>query len=161
MIYIYDQLAEKDDMTFEYLGNIYNLKGVTKTTKIYYLTYMASGREPVLVIPTFAEQFYDAAKKINKFKGCTNDRSVRLRIKQAFKKDPDVEEYDMGGSTTYHYSLDYKSITLYMTLIVSEEENHFFLQPSFTIAKDNIFGVGNDVDVRNNPLLYQYCEEGH
>ncbi len=160
MIYIYDQIASKDDMTFEYLGETYPLKGVTKTANSYYLTYMVKGREPILVVPTFAEQFLEAAKKFSKIQACTTDHAVKLRLKNAFKKEPEAEEYTIGDTTTYHYSMEYKSITIYMTLLVSPEGEHFFLQPSFTIMKDNIFGNGNDIDVRNNPSLYKYCDEG-
>ncbi len=160
MIYIYDQIVDKNDMTFNYLGDDYNLKGVTKTSNSYYLTYMAKGREPVLVMPLFASQFLEAAKKFDKIKDCTTDYNVRLRLKRVFKQEPIVEEYQLGGTHTFHYTLDYKSIQIFMTLLITDEDARFFLQPAFTIMKDNIFGVGFDVDVRNNPDLYKYCGEG-
>ncbi len=160
MIYIYDQIVSKDDMTFEYLGETYPLKGVTKTAKSYYLTYMTKGREPILVIPEFAKQFLEAAKKFDKIKGCATDHAARLRLERAFNQKPEVDRYTMGDVTTYHYTIDYKSIAVYITLLISDEGEDFFLQPAFTIMKDNIFGVGNDIDVRNNDALYKYCGEG-
>ncbi len=160
MIYIYDEILTKEDEHYEYLGETYTLKGVTRTEKSYYLTYMSKSREPVLVMPTFASQFLEAAKKFDKIKECTSDHSVRLRLERTFRTKPTVESYTMGDTTTYHYEIPYKSIQIYMTLLISPEGKNFFLQPSFTIMKDNIFGNGNDVDVRNNPILYRYCEEG-
>ncbi len=161
MIYIYDQIASKDDMVFEYLGEEYPLKGVTRTARdYYYLTYMTKGREPILVIPVFAEQFLEVAKKFRKIQDCTTDRSVRLRLERTFRQKPEAESYTIGDTTTYHYSIKHKSIQAFMTLLINSEGTKFFLQPSFTILDGNIFGNGHDIDVRNNPDLYKYCDEG-
>jgi hypothetical protein len=155
MIYIYDQIVGRDQDEFTYLDIRYPQTGRTRMGKMEYYTYSKPGTEPILVIPTFAKQFLEAARKFWKIREVTTNTAALMRIEDAFGEEPQVAMYDDSVEVIYHYAVNYKNIRITMRL----QADHFLLEPDFTIVSENIFGNYLTVDVRENEELYKYCEE--
>lgn len=153
MIYLYDRIVDSETRELEYLGITYQLTGKNHMGKIDYFSYSCAGAEPILVTPAFALQFLEAAKKVKKLKTVTSPKGVQVRLKELFRREPDVESYDYGDSKIYHFAIDYKNIRITMEM----ENKHLALEPSFTIVSGTLLGNYISVDVSENEELMSYC----
>lgn len=155
MIYIYDQIVERELLEYEYMGTTYELAGKSIMGKMVYYSYKKEGAEQLLLISGFAEQFLEAAKRFWKIRDVTSNSAAQIRIRRTFGVEPDVDEFVTSKDEIYYYTTNYKDIRITMQL----ENGKFFLQPVFVIVKNNVFGDFVTVDVRENERLYQYCEK--
>lgn len=153
MIYLYDRIVDANQYEIDYLGITYKLSGKNHMGSVDYYSYTCPGAEPILVTPTFATQFLEAAKKVKTIRSITSAKGVRVRLKELFRKEPDMEEFDFGSSKSYHFAVNYKNIRINMEL----SEGHLALEPDFAIVSGTVFGKIINVDVSENEELMSYC----
>jgi len=155
MRYIYDQIITDDDLTFEFWETIYYRSGKNHMENVVYYSFQHEGAEPLIIVPSFAEQFLEAAQKFKKLEKVTSRKAALIRIKTLYDCKPEELEFENGDSTEYKYTVQYKDIEIYMDMI----NEKLTLEPKFRIITRNILGYKVTVSVADNPELAQYCSE--
>lgn len=153
MIYIYNRIVDSNQFELDYLGITYQLTGKSHMGKVDYYSYSCPGAEPILVTPTFAVQFLEAAKRVKTLRHVTQPKGIRIRLKELFRKEPDMETFDLGDSKVYHFAVDYKNIRITMEF----SNGHLALEPSFAITSGTVFAKIIEVDISENEELMSYC----
>ena len=153
MKYIYDSIITKDDYYFEYLGKQYRRTGVNHMGEVVFYTFKLEGKDPLIVSPTFAVQFKEAAEIFDKIKMVSNPTAVMVRLKTVFEEPPEEMRFEAIEGFEYKYIVRYKDIEIYMDLI----EGAFTLEPQFRIKLRSTLGYNTMVRVNDNPELAKYC----
>lgn len=155
MHYMYDQILNSKKETIVYLEKEYTLVSRNTMGNFVYYSYKGdSSEDMIIVVPKFAEEFLEAAKKYMNIKNCASNETVMIRLKKTYKNNPEMDKMIISGEELYIYSVQYKDIRLSFQL----ENEKFTLQPSFTILNNNIFGNNISVDISENPELRKYCD---
>ncbi len=139
MLHIYDKVIGEFDTKLERYGATYTLVNKTKMGEDLYYTFSCPGRENLLVVPKFAEQYREVEQFALRFAYCRKLETCRIHIKENINKNIKVEKMPSNESSTglmYVITAIYKDIQvdfLYMN-------NRMTLNPEFEIIKNNIFG---------------------
>lgn len=155
MRYIYNRIVSEDDDTIIHYDSEYRRTGKNHMGNIAYYTYIREGAEPILVIPTFAEQFKEVIAMYTKIKDVHTDKAVRVRLKAMFGKILDAEGYAEAGVEKYNYTVKYKDIEVYMELT----EREFTLMPFFRILSKKIIDNRKNINVSDSPEFAGFFEE--
>ncbi len=149
MIYIYDRTIEPYETTIRRYGATYTLEKVTRMGEQKFFSFVSSGREKILVVPRFAEQYFQAEKIFDKFKNCKKLETCINHIKRGFNRYVVVEEFPNEDSETgimIMITVDYMDIRLQFQFM----NNELSLYPEFEILNNNIFGNGVVVTMNLN-----------
>lgn len=147
MRYIYNRIVSKEAKTIIHYDSEYTISGKNHMGNIDYLTFFREGTEPILVIPTFAEQFKEVILMYTKIKDVHTHKAVCIRLKAMFAKKPETEGFLDDGVEKYTYTVKYKDIEVYMTL----EDKRFLLQPYFRILSKRIIDNRRNINVLDSP----------
>lgn len=147
MIYIYDTVIEGQVTEIKRYGAKYKFASKTKMGNQFYYTFKASGRESLIFISRFAEQYRKVEQLVGKFGKCKDGEAVRTKIVKRIDRDV-IEEFFEGNSAEetglYVYTAFYKDIRVE----IHYEDGEVVLQQDFEIKQNNIFG--NNVTVTMN-----------
>lgn len=147
MRYIYNRIVTEEDTEIIHYDSEYTLSGKNHMGNIDYYTYFREGTEPILVIPTFAQQFKEVITMYRKIKDVHTHKAVCIRLKAMFGKKPDAEGFLDGGVEKYTYTVKYKDIEVYMTL----EDKQFLLMPYFRILSKKVIDNRRNINVGDSP----------
>ena len=141
MICVYDTVITGMPETFRRYGITYHLEKRFKMGDKVFYSFIASGKEKVLVIPGFAQQYREAEAKCQKFgKGKSIEdykRLVRRNINNFIVVDTVPNDESETGSM-FMISAEYKDI--YVTFECMNGEIR--ISDEFEIRDNNIFGNG-------------------
>ena len=154
MRYVYDKIITDDDLTFEFWDTVYYRSGKNKMNEITYYSFQHEGAEPLIIVPSFATQFLEAARIFKRLEKVTSRKAALVRIKTLYSCKPEEIQFDNGDSFDYKYVVPYKDIEIYIDLI----NEKITLEPKFRIITQNILGYKVTVSVMDNPELMQYCK---
>ena len=147
MYYIYDMVFSEVPEEIRRYGIRYTFEKCTRMGDRLFYSFFAPGHERVLVIPGFAEQYYEFVNVCRKFGANKTaeayERLIRKHITEEYDVDiyPD-EESETGTMTVY--GVPYKDI--YVRVECSR--NELRVQNEFEIRKNDIFGNGNVVEMK-------------
>ncbi len=139
MLHVYDRIIGKFDTKLERYGATYTLENKTKMGEDVYYTFSCPGRENLLVVPKFAEQYREVELFAGRYSYCRKLETCRIHIKRDINKYIKVEEMPNSESSTGIMQMitavykDIKVTFFYMN-------NRMTLSPEFEIINNNIFG---------------------
>ncbi len=144
MLHVYDKTVKEFDTTLERYGATYKLENKTKMGEDMYYTFSCPGRESLLVVPKFAEQYREVEQFAQRYTYTRKLDTCRMHIKR------DINQYvrtvkvpNNESPTGYMYVITavYKDIRVSFHYM----NNRMTLSPDFDIVNNNIFG--NNVHV--------------
>ncbi len=141
MIHIYDTVIEPYTTKIKRYGSYYHLDGRTRMGDQVFYTFKNSSREPLLVVPRFAEQYKEMEAFCRKFAYCPKFETCRSHITREVSKYIDVDDMPNDKSTTGIMKVIH---VVYKDIRVQFEymNNRLELSPEFEIISNNLFGNG-------------------
>ena len=137
MIYIYDKVLEKYETSFKRYGVNYVLEKRFRMGRQLYYSFTAPGREKLLVIPGFAEQYREVERirKSRRLDTCLG------HIKGDINRKIRVDEYEDSNAADGRLTV---ISTTYKDIEISFEykDNQLLLSPEFRIVENNLLGNG-------------------
>ncbi len=147
MQHVYDRVIQPFEKKIEVNGAIYTLENKTKMGENTYYTFVCSGRETLLIVPQFAEQYMEVEKFAMRYCFCKKLETCRIHIKREISKFIKVHKLTNSASATgemYVLSAVYKDIKVNFNYM----NNHLTLSPEFEIINNNLFGNGITVNMK-------------
>ncbi len=141
MIYIYDTVIAPFETKIKRYGAVYTLENRTRMGDQQFYTFGASGREPLLIVPRFAEQYREVEKFAQRYSYCKKLETCKAHIHQEISRYLKVEKMPNNDSDTgimWVITAEYKDIKVEFDYM----NNRLTLSPEFEIINNNIFGNG-------------------
>ncbi len=141
MIHIYDTVIDQFTTKIKRYGSYYTLDGRTKMGDQTFYTFKNPSREPLLVVPRFAEQYKEMEAFCKRNAYCPKLSSCVNRITKEINKHIDLDDMPNENSSTgimQTIRVIYKDIKVQFEYMNSRLE----LSPEFEIISGNIFGNG-------------------
>ncbi len=141
MVYIYDRVIEPYETKIRRYGAIYTLENRTRMGEQQFYTFVSPGRESLLVVPRFAEQFREVEKFCLRYSYSKKLETCCGHIRREINKRIEIDtmpndESDTGIMTTI--AAHYKDIKVEFQFMNSR----MYLNPEFEIISSNLFGNG-------------------
>ena len=139
MIYMYDKILRDDEVSFKAYGGTYSLEKKYRMGKKVYYSFISPGREKILLIPGFYEEYLEVEKKYEKLKNLRQLPNCIKRIRAEISRAVNVEMFESSENASGKMpviTVDYKDIKVTFEF----RKSRLLLLPEFTIVKGNIFG---------------------
>ena len=141
MIYIYDTVIEPFQEEIQRYGALYTLKNRTKMGEQMFYTFGCSGRENLLIVPRFAEQYRQVERIYTRFNPSKKVETSINHIRKEICRRPVVEEFPNEDSDTGVMTVitaNYNAIKVQFEYMHSR----LTLSSEFEIMNNNLFGNG-------------------
>ncbi len=141
MIYIYDTVIQKFETKIKRYGSYYTLENRTRMGDQYFYTFECPDREPLLIVPRFAEQYREVERFCQRYTYCKKFETCKAHVQKNINKYVTVDQMPNEDSSTgvmKVISTTYKDIKVdfyYMN-------NRLTLSQEFEIISNNLFGNG-------------------
>ncbi len=141
MIYIYDTVIDPFTTKIKRYGAYYTLENRSRMGDQVFYTFKNSGREPLLFVPRFAEQYREVEKFCQKYTYCPRYETCLTHIRRDINKYIDVDDMPNEDSSTGIMKV---MRAVYKDIRVDFEymNNRMTLSPEFEIVSNNLFGNG-------------------
>lgn len=141
MVYIYDRVIEPYETKIKRYGATYTLENRTRMGDQYFYTFGADGRESLLVVPRFAQQYREVEKFCQRYSYSKRLETCCGHIRKEINKHIELDELpnedsDNGIMTTI--AAHYKDIKVEFQFM----NRRMTLSPEFEIISNNLFGNG-------------------
>lgn len=141
MMYVYDTIIQPYETTLKRYGGTYTLKNISRMEQQRFYLFEASGRESILVVPRFIEQYRQAQRIASQFKNVKKPQTAFNHIRHSIDRNAVMEELPNEGAANgvmYAITVTYQDIRF--------EFNHMddtlTIGGEFEILDNNIFGNG-------------------
>ncbi len=141
MIHIYDTVMDEFKTKIKRYGSYYTLDGRTKMGDQTFYTFKNPAREPLLIVPRFAEQYKEMEAFCLRNSYCPRFSTCLSRIKRDINKNIEVDDMPNNNSSTGVMKVIrvvYKDIKVQLEYM----NNRLELSPEFEIIRNNLFGNG-------------------
>ncbi len=141
MIYIYDTVVAPYETKLRRYGATYTLENRTRMGDQQFYTFGASGRESLLIVPRFAEQYKEVEKFCQKYTYCRKLETCKAHIHREISRYLKVDKMPNSDSETgimWAITAEYKDIKVEFDYM----NNRLTLNPEFEIISNNLFGNG-------------------
>lgn len=149
MMYVYDTVIAPYETTLRRYGGVYTLKNVTRMENQRFFKFECSGRESVLVVPHFVEQFKAIEKTLEQFKISKKPEAGLNFVRKHFDRHAVMElvpNEDSRMGVMQSISAQYKDIKVLFEYMNDE----LSLVQEFEIVDKNLFGNGIMVSMNIN-----------
>lgn len=141
MIYIYDRVLQPFETEIKRYGAHYTLDNRTRMGEQTFYTFKSPGRESLMLVPRFAEQYREVEKLCARFSYCKKLETCCGHIRREVNRRITTEQFPNEESATGTMTVitaEYKDI---------KAEFHYMngrltLSPEFEIISNNLFGNG-------------------
>lgn len=141
MIYIYDRVMAPYETEIKRYGARYTLENRTRMGDQVFYTFKAPGRENLMVVPHFAEQYREVERICNKLTYTKKLETCCSHIRREVNKWITCEDFPSEESSTgimTAITADYKDIRVEF----HHMNGRLTLSPEFEIISNNLFGNG-------------------
>ncbi len=141
MIYIYDTVIAPFETKVKRYGATYTLENRTRMGDQMFYTFKAEGRESLLFVPRFAEQYREVEKFCQRNSYCRKLETCKAHIHREISKYLKVDKMPNEDSETGVMTVivaDYKDIKVQFNYM----NDRLSLDPEFEIISNNLFGNG-------------------
>ncbi len=141
MVYIYDRVVEPYETKIKRYGATYTLENRTRMGEQHFYTFSAEGRESLLVVPRFAEQYREVEKFCLRHSYSKRLETCCGHIRREINKHLDIDTMPNNESATGIMTVigaHYKDIKVEFNFM----NNRMTLSPEFEIISNNLFGNG-------------------
>ncbi len=141
MIYIYDTVIEPFTTKIKRYGAYYTLDNRSRMGDQLFYTFKNAGREPLLIVPRFAEQYREVEAFVRKYSFCPKEETCYRHIRRDINKYIDVDDMPNEDSSTGIMKVIravYKDIRVEFEYM----NNRMTLSSEFEIISNNLFGNG-------------------
>lgn len=141
MMYVYDTTILPYETTLKRYGGTYTLKNISRMSEQRFYLFESSGRESILVVPRFIEQYRQVQRIVGQFKNVKKVDTAFNQIQRHIDRHAVLEELpneEAQGGMMHIITVTYQDIQFQFTHIGDRLE----LGTEFEILDNNIFGNG-------------------
>ena len=149
MIYIYDTVLQKGQDHLKRYGVNYKLTNRNRMGDFIFYNFEYPGRETILVVPHFAEEYREVERKLAKFPEGKELESYLRLIRKNFGSNFVTDEYVNNNSSTGKSTVIFLE-TGDIKITLEYYNNSIHLSEDFEIVKNYIFGDGIVVQMNVN-----------
>lgn len=141
MMYIYDTAIAPHETTLRRYGGVYTLKNISRMESQRFFLFESPGREPILVVPRFVEQFNQVDKILQRYRPAKKAETALAFARKHIDRHAvmeDVPNNDSESGMTQIISCHYQDIQVQLEYI----DCQLRLMQEFEILDKNLFGNG-------------------
>lgn len=148
MKYVYDELIDPQQTTFDYFGEEYELEHMIRKGNLKFYTFRLGKSEPIQVVPYFYEQYLEVLDIFKKFIDGKKPEMIAKTVKSKLDKKCEVMDFGEDISIMFRYK-DIRAEIDVMNDVVG-------LKPEFVIVSGNVFGDKIRVNMETKKELFPY-----
>ncbi len=141
MIYVYNRVISSFESKIKYHGATYTLENRVRRGDQSFYTFSAPGREGLLIVPYFAEQYLEVERIAKRFAYCKKLETLKIHLRRDLSQSIKAEKMPNQESTTgimWVLRVPYKDILVEFDYF----NEHVSLSRVFQIESNNLFGNG-------------------
>lgn len=149
LMYVYDTVVAPYETTIHRYGGTYTLKNISRMDNQRFFKFECSGRESILVVPRFVEQFRAVEKVLDQFKPSKKEEAGLNFVRKHYDRHAVAEVVPNDLSATGQMTLitvKYEDIQLQFEYM----NQQLTLVQEFEILDKNLFGNGIVVSLNIN-----------